>query len=242
MTHAKKVGLVHAEELYRSGLAKMLQDGAFELRCAKASLDDLLQHPDADTLDLVVLALTGDPERRVRFAVETLRARLPECKVVTVSQRSAVGTMLEAFNAGADGAVHSEFSAQAFVDSLALVMSGEQVYPSFMLRELMRAQEDHHDKSPEPRRRTVLDQLSASEKSVLQHLIRGLTNKEIAHASKLSEASVKVHLRRICRLTKMHNRTEVALWAAKHLQNDLAKDDGERVRKSPGQSSGYRAA
>lgn len=55
--------------------------------------------------------------------------------------------------------------------------------------------------------------LTAREVSVLDHLCRGLANKEIAIALSIAEATIKVNIRTLCRAFGARNRTHLALLA-----------------------------
>jgi two-component system nitrate/nitrite response regulator NarL len=57
--------------------------------------------------------------------------------------------------------------------------------------------------------------LSARELSVLHWLRDGLSNKEIARALGITEATVKVHVKAILRKVQVRNRTQVAMWASR---------------------------
>jgi DNA-binding NarL/FixJ family response regulator len=49
-------------------------------------------------------------------------------------------------------------------------------------------------------------------------ITRGLQNKEIAHAMKISENTVKAHIANILRKYKLHNRTQIAMMFAVHVE------------------------
>lgn len=55
--------------------------------------------------------------------------------------------------------------------------------------------------------------LSKREHEILQNLLEGCSNKVIAYRLKISEATVKVHVRRILDKTGSVNRTQAVLWA-----------------------------
>ncbi len=59
-------------------------------------------------------------------------------------------------------------------------------------------------------------QLTPREHEVLTLVARGHTNREIAHALQLTESTVKVHLRNICRAVGLRNRVELAVWHERH--------------------------
>jgi two-component system, NarL family, nitrate/nitrite response regulator NarL len=55
--------------------------------------------------------------------------------------------------------------------------------------------------------------LSARQQSILRCLIRGDSNRMIAHDMNIAEATVKVHVKTILRKIRVHNRTQAAIWA-----------------------------
>jgi DNA-binding CsgD family transcriptional regulator len=58
------------------------------------------------------------------------------------------------------------------------------------------------------------DQLSPRERQVAICLAQGVSNKAIARLCKITEATVKTHLKGILRKTRLRNRTQAAVWAA----------------------------
>jgi two-component system nitrate/nitrite response regulator NarL len=55
--------------------------------------------------------------------------------------------------------------------------------------------------------------LSPRETSILRWLARGASNKLIGREIKISEATVKVHVKAILRKIGVANRTQAAIWA-----------------------------
>jgi two-component system, NarL family, nitrate/nitrite response regulator NarL len=58
--------------------------------------------------------------------------------------------------------------------------------------------------------------LSSREHEVLFYLAQAKSNKVIARLCKISEATVKAHLKSILRKTNTQNRTQAAIWAIQH--------------------------
>jgi DNA-binding NarL/FixJ family response regulator len=61
-----------------------------------------------------------------------------------------------------------------------------------------------------------LARLSGREREVLELLVAGMANKLIARRLQISEKTVKSHLTRIFRELGVTDRTQAALWAARH--------------------------
>jgi DNA-binding NarL/FixJ family response regulator len=58
--------------------------------------------------------------------------------------------------------------------------------------------------------------LSERERQIIDGLIKGQSNKTIARACGITEATVKVHMKAILRKVPCSNRTQVAIWALEH--------------------------
>jgi DNA-binding NarL/FixJ family response regulator len=72
-------------------------------------------------------------------------------------------------------------------------------------------------------------------------ITRGLQNKEIAHAMNISENTVKAHIANILRKYKLHNRTQIAMMFAVHLEllqtPPLADTGGDITPGGPGDAT-----
>src|ERR1700733_418889 len=63
----------------------------------------------------------------------------------------------------------------------------------------------------------ALPTLSERERQVINGLIKGESNKTIARAFGIAEATVKGHMKAILRKVPCSNRTQVAIWALAHI-------------------------
>jgi two-component system, NarL family, nitrate/nitrite response regulator NarL len=61
-----------------------------------------------------------------------------------------------------------------------------------------------------------LQNLSEREEQILKGLVKGQSNKVIARACSVTEATVKVHMKSILRKIRVANRTQAAIWALEH--------------------------
>ena len=67
--------------------------------------------------------------------------------------------------------------------------------------------------SPEESKK--LPGLSTRQTAILEGLIGGTPNKELAHQLRLSEATVKLHVKAVLRKINVRNRTQAAVWAVR---------------------------
>ena len=58
-----------------------------------------------------------------------------------------------------------------------------------------------------------LEQLTAREREVLQHIARGYMYKEIAHRLGISTKTVEAHVSAVLRKLQLSNRHELSRWA-----------------------------
>jgi two-component system nitrate/nitrite response regulator NarL len=66
--------------------------------------------------------------------------------------------------------------------------------------------------------------LTPREEEVLDLLIAGDSNKQIANLLDITEATVKMHVKNILTKIRLKNRTQAAVWAL--------KDEGRQLRRS----------
>jgi two-component system nitrate/nitrite response regulator NarL len=110
------------------------------------------------------------------------------------------------------GILTDGLSADAFVQALRLIVTGERVFP----RDLVLGQKPS---VPSPGTKPQSDgvRLSPREREVLSHVVEGHSNKVIARRLGVTEATAKVHLKSVLRKIKVDNRTQAAVWALANL-------------------------
>jgi two-component system nitrate/nitrite response regulator NarL len=107
----------------------------------------------------------------------------------------------EAIALGARGYIPKSLPARSFVEALRQVASGKTFLPL------------HMTKTEAPPFRQRLVNLSPQEQKVLEYLVDGRSNKEIAREMDLTEVTIKSHMRSLCAKIGARNRTEAALIA-----------------------------
>lgn len=146
--------------------------------------------PDVAVVDLKMPYLDGPAcIRRIRADGHTVR-------VVVLSALSDARSMREAIEAGADGFVLKTDPPQATIAAIRQVASGQMVFPQGARRWLARD--------------TEVEPLSDRETAVLELLAEGRSNADIAKALRMSENTVKFHLRNLYSKLGVANRTEAA--------------------------------
>jgi two-component system, NarL family, nitrate/nitrite response regulator NarL len=206
------VVLVGTNRLFRQGLRRLLDPEQFVVAGEArdlAMLDALIGERLAP--DLVVADLNGchdaDLER-----LRCLRADHDELRVVVLANTLCLADMARLLNAGADGYLVNELSAEALSLSLLLVMQGEKVLPSTLAGVLASERAEARNGVLVQARRNLTER----ERQILTCLLNGHSNKHIARALTISEGTVKVHLKSLMKKIAAANRTQAALWARNH--------------------------
>ncbi|WP_210207485.1 LuxR C-terminal-related transcriptional regulator [Microvirga aerophila] len=155
--------------------------------------------------------------------IRELKALHPAARTVLMADRFDLYTLISAQDAGADGLFLTTVDREILVRSLELVMLGEVVVPSSLVREIM-SQARHNTERHSADARTGSKasdpkghRLSSRETEILYCLTEGSPNKVIARQLNLCEATVKVHIKAILRKIGVFNRTQAAMWAADHM-------------------------
>jgi len=130
-------------------------------------------------LDLILLDL-GLPGCSGIEALERLRGRCPEAKIVVLSAAEDAESIQAAFRAGAEGYIPKTSPPPTIVDALRLVCDGGTYVPPQAL--------DLSD------RRMAQPNFSRRQREVLSLMLRGLSNREIAKRMRIAENTVKHHV------------------------------------------------
>lgn len=177
-----------------------------------------------DDIDLILLDLRM-PGMNGLQGLEKLRQSWPDTPVAMISGLAEKEDVDRAMAMGAVGYFPKTMSGKALMGGIKQVLGGRpfiardhntnQTMPSYYgidkaetsssgIAEGMQIPVDGADYRLTPR-----------EKEVLQHLLRGASNKEIARALDLQVVTVKLHVRSLCRKMGAENRTQAALIAQK---------------------------
>jgi DNA-binding NarL/FixJ family response regulator len=197
-----KILIADDHELVRDTIAAFLEgDGRFKIALAEDFDSAAAKIASEGPFDLVLL----DYEMPGMFGLQGLaRAKeanggKPVAIMSGVARRSEAEGALEA---GAAGFLPKSMPARSLVNAVNFMIAGEQYAPiSFMTQE-----------EPAPQH-PLAEKLSRREMQVLDGLCRGLSNKEIAREIELEEATIKLHVRTLCRKLDARNRTHAAMIA-----------------------------
>jgi DNA-binding NarL/FixJ family response regulator len=213
-----RVMVVDDHQLVRDGLrAMMAHRSELEIVGAVATGEEALalaaeSAPDVALIDVNLRGESGlDLCRR-------LRETRPEIAVVCLTVYDEEQYLFEALRAGARGFLLKRITPGALVEALAAVLDGETVVDPLLSGRVARtaaAGEAHGLFWP-----GIQYGLTRREAEMLDQVCEGLSNREIATRSYVSEETVKSHLKSIYRKLSVTDRTEAVALA---LREGLAR-------------------
>ncbi|MFV3076404.1 LuxR C-terminal-related transcriptional regulator [Niveispirillum fermenti] len=218
----QSVILIDVNKLFREGLARLLLDVPFSVAGEYGSADEILAL-DQPKADLILIDPGEDPSALAQIA--RVRRHVPGALVVILTASLCARRLTGALEAGAAGYLLKDMSAEALAQSLKLVMMGEKVFPTHLADLLVAGQVQ----SPPSELNTLRKGLSQREMQILRCLIDGDSNKVIANALGITEATVKVHLKSLLRKINAVNRTQAAIWA---MNNGIGQSDSVTAANS----------
>ena len=151
-------------------------------------------------------------EPRALEALPRVREAADTARVVLLACRFSLPKLRRALAAGADTGLGKTVAADNLLHYLQLVMAGEKVFPGEMAQLLLDTRTEGELKTPN----AGVNPLSPREVQILRRLVEGESNKEIARILRISQATVKVHLRSLCRKINAANRIQAVRWAVEN--------------------------
>lgn len=196
-----KIIVADDHALVRAGISQLLGEldpgvNVFEAGTYTETLALLAAHPDA-VLALIDLSMPGMHSAQ---QIEQLAEQAPTVPLVMLSGSENPQDMQGALDAGAMGYIPKSESPAVTLNALRLVLAGGIYVPPVLLR---------HYGSPDYHAGDGCV-LTPRQREVLTMVIEGRTNKEIARAYDLTEATVKSHVAAIFRALNVSNRTQAA--------------------------------
>ena len=175
-------------------------------------------------LDLIILDLNM-PGMNGLSGLQEIHARFPSIPVVILTGSIDPEDMAQALRLGAAGYIPKTMIGAAMVNALKLVLTGERFIPSelfferekataetgerFVRSEFLLAREKAvTERAAAPGEGNPLAQLTSRQRAVLDVLMEGCSNKQIAKRLGVEEVTVKVHLHGIFKKLGVSNRTQ----------------------------------
>jgi DNA-binding NarL/FixJ family response regulator len=231
--------IVDSLPLRNFGLVTLLDrlSGTTKFRLASLTPDDAEKWIDGDAnCSMIIYNIGGASvaDHRHVKRIKALRTRAAEAPLVILSDNDSREEILSALGVGAQGFLYAGTNAQLALQALSFIFKGGSYFPAAAQpkrRSAVHLNGEMESDCPPPAECTTLDvgnggvanaadagsiniNLTERQKSVLERLGRGESNKAIARLLGIREGTVKVHVRQIMRKLGVANRTQVAIACA----------------------------
>ncbi|MFQ3673246.1 MAG: response regulator transcription factor, partial [Aggregatilineales bacterium] len=156
--------------------------------------------PDVVLMDLMMAVMDGVT------AIRLLREQMPEIRIIALTSASETDTVTAALQAGALSYLQKDVNLDQLVGAVRAAARGERILSAEATQALINA----------ATRPTVASyNLTEREREVLQYVVAGLTNAEIAERMYISRSTVKFHVSSLLAKLNVATRAEAITVALK---------------------------
>ena len=210
--------LVEDHELYRMGLS-MLLDKAEGITLVAESADGLDGIKKARELSPdVILMDIGIPNIDGFEATQRIKDFNPDVKILIFTSRDSENDVFEAFKAGADGYIMKGATPEQTISAIKSVYEGVGwIDPSIAKMVFSNLQKPSANvvTEPEPKKSGNSYGLTERELDVLELMVEGLSNPQIADKLVITKATAKAHVHSILQKLCVSSRTQATVTAMK---------------------------
>ena len=214
-SEAIRILIADDHELFRRGLRMVLEDeddiavvgevgdGASAVQLA---IDEA---PDVMVMDVRMPQLSG-----IEAAIK-IKESLPHTKILMLTISDEEDDLYEAIKAGANGYLLKEISIDEIGNAVRSVHAGQSLISPSMASKLLNEFASMIKREEEEKEQVPAPKLTPREMEVLEHVAKGMNNREIAKALFISENTVKNHVRNILEKLHLHSRMEAVVYAVR---------------------------
>lgn len=204
-----KVSLVDDHEVVRAGLKALIDSQEdMEVVGEAGSVEEGIRRVGYDEPDVVVLDVRL-PDGSGVEACREIRERFPDVKVLMLTSFADEEALMAAILAGASGYVLKRIKSDQLVEDIRRVGAGESLLDPEMTDRLFQRLRTGSVEDP------LLGKLTPQERTIVDHIAAGLTNKQIAGEMFLAEKTVKNYVSNILAKMGMARRSEAAAYVAR---------------------------
>ena len=210
--------LVEDHELYRMGLSMLLEKADGITLCAEAAdgADGIKKarelNPDVILMDIGLPNIDGIE------ATGRIKDFNPDVKILIFTSRDSDNDVFEAFKAGADGYIMKGATPEQTISAIKSVYEGiGWIDPAIarLVSSNLQRPEKQIISTPEIKKSTNSYGLTERELDVLELMVEGLSNPQIADKLVITRATAKAHVHSILQKLCVSSRTQATVTAMK---------------------------
>lgn len=145
------------------------------------------------------------------------RENYPETITLVLTAHDRDAYLTDMMDAGAAGYLGKSETAERLINAIRRAAQGEVLFDHEQFTRTRQWREEVGDK---------LKRLTPRERQILELLARGYDNNAIAKELTITMKTTTYHITNLLKKLQLKNRQEAALWASKHLSDDLDESPG----------------
>ncbi|HEV2329568.1 MAG TPA: response regulator transcription factor [Verrucomicrobiae bacterium] len=199
-----KVAIVEDNKTTRESLETIVNmSPANRCICVCATAEEALRSLPAQQPDVVLMDIQLPKMSGVECVAE-LKALLPSVQVIMVTVYQDPDQIFRALRAGASGYILKRTTPEKVLNAIRDVQLGGVPMSAEIARKVLKYFQAQPSSAPE------VDKLTPREREILDLIVPGYSNKEIADKLNISIESIRWHLKKIYHKLHVHSRTEAA--------------------------------
>ena len=221
MSEQIKVLIVDDHPVFRQGLRDVLETDPHlniigEAADGEVALEIVPEiNPDVILMDINLPTMNGLQVTR------KIKGQFPQIKVIMITGYDDAEQVFHALRAGASAYCPKDITPEALIGIINIVQGGNYVVGEKTMNhnEVLEWVEQKIGRFAGPLisdTEEMFVPLSPREMEILEHVTRGLSNKEIAYKLGISHQTVKNHMTAILRKLRVDDRTQAAVYALRH--------------------------
>ena len=212
MAQQIKVLIADNEEVFREGLAKLLNDQPHIDVVFQGATGEKAIQASGDTSPDVILINGSSSRADVLETVASIARQSPEAKVAVITHPEIGPGALNLLKAGARACLAKNISAIDLIKSIELISSGRIIISPLFAEEFL-GEVTSAEKADGPSASDKETVLSQREMETVTLIAEGNTNKEIARKLYIAENTVKAHVKNALHKLELRNRQQLVAYA-----------------------------
>ena len=208
-----RIMLVDDHVLFRKGVAALLASRS-DIQVVGEASDGLEAIEVArSTFPDIILMDIGMPNCNGLEATRHIKREMPHIQIVMLTVSDDDQHLFEAIKSGAQGYLLKDLEPSQLYLMIESISRGEAPLSGAIAAKILKEfTQPNQDSNQDPE---IIDALTEREINILELVVEGMTNKEIASSLVISENTVKIHLRNILEKLHLQNRIQAAVYAVR---------------------------
>jgi len=205
-----KVGIVEDNKTLRNGFETLINaEPDMECICTSMTVGEALQQIPLARPDVVLMDIQLPDGTGIECTAK-IKEQLPKVQIVVVTVYEDSVRIFQALQAGACGYLLKRTNPERIIEAIREAQEGGVPMTPEIARKVIGQFRDHAETA------STVENLTPRETEVLEFVMHGLANKEIADRMGVTVAAVKFHLQHIYEKLHVHSRTEAVIKFKDH--------------------------